>query len=48
MIFDYDMALECTMNIEENLNGLKEKKNIPNCPTSLRTKVLGIDKAQQK
>lgn len=45
MISDYDRALKCTMNTEENLNDLKEKekkKPIPNCPTSLRTTVLGI------
>lgn len=26
MISDYDRALECTMNTEENLNDLKGKK----------------------
>lgn len=26
MISDYDRALECTMNTEENLNDLKEKE----------------------
>lgn len=32
MIFDYDMALERTMNIEGNLNGLKEKKTSQTVP----------------
>lgn len=29
MISDYDRALECTMNTEENLNDLKGKKKNP-------------------
>lgn len=32
MISNYDMALERTMNIEENLNGLKEKKTSQTVP----------------